>query len=511
MKKFFLSKKTFTREEISETSAAVDFVRGELESIGIPKRAIIKAEMLCEDTLVLLERFAEDDSVCRIKVRRLLGEPSILIDMGGREFDPFEIRNDMSDEVDVEDEDTIRAILFRSAGQNYKYANRGDVNKVEISISEPQSAAVALTLIGMFLGIVIGLIMKFVLPAFVSDGINMYLFSPIRTMFMNMLKVIIAPVIFFSIVTCFSQFKSISEFGRIGAKVMACYMVTSVLAVLVGLNVYNLIQPGEFGFALSGAVEVAEVSVDTNVEISLLDTIINIVPSNFLTPFVESDTLQIIFLAVICGVAVGAIGEYSGVLKELFEACNSLFLTITVYASRLIPLVVMCSIAIMVYTMGIDTMSALLGLIGTVLLGLAGMITVYCLMILILTRLNPLQFLRKSKEGMLTSLTLSSSAAAMPTNMKVCTEKLGVSPRVSNFSIPLGATVNMDGFCVTLTIFSLFLAKAYGVEISSATLTSLLVVIVLLSLGAPGVPGSGLICLGVVLGHINVPVEALGI
>ena len=232
-------------------------------------------------------------------------------------------------------------------------------------------------------------------------------------------------------------------------------------------------------------------------------------PSNFLNPFVESDTLQVIFLAVICGIAVGMIGEYSSVLKEFFEACNSLFLTITSLITRLIPLVVFCSMALTIAEMGGTSILPVLGMTGLQILCIACMLVVYGLMILVMARLNPLKFFRKNRGAMLTSFSLMSSSAAMPTNMKSCTDNLGISPKICSFSIPLGATVNMDGTCMMLTVGSLFLARAYGVEITGAMLVSLCITNILLSLGAPGLPGVGLICLGVALNSIGVPIEGI--
>lgn len=245
--------------------------------------------------------------------------------------------------------------------------------------------------------------------------------------------------------------------------------------------------------------------------IYLLSTIINIVPSNILAPFVESNTLQVMFLAVLCGLAVGAIGEYSRTLKELFEAFNSLFLTITTMIARFIPAAVFCSVALMAIDLGGSSMLAVLGAGMTQIFALICMLCVYGLMILVIARLSPITFFRKNREGMLTSFTLCSSSAAMPTNLRTCTEKLGISPKVCNFSIPLGATVNMDGSCIYLCITGLFLARAYGVSVAPSALFSLAVTIVLLSLGAPGVPGVGVVLLSVVLAALKVPIEAIGL
>ena len=139
------------------------------------------------------------------------------------------------------------------------------------------------------------------------------------------------------------------------------------------------------------------------------------------------------------------------------------------------------------------------------------MLIVYGLIILIFGRLNPLKFYSKFKEGMLTGLALASSTASMPTNLRICTEKLGISHKVCDFSIPLGATVNMDGTSITLVIGGLFLARAYGVDVSWSLLASVMITIVLLSLGCPGVPGAGIICLGIIVQLMGVPIEALGL
>ncbi len=328
---------------------------------------------------------------------------------------------------------------------------------------------------------------------------------------MNSLKIIVAPVVFFSIVTCMSQFNSIRELGHLGAKVMGMYLLTTVIAVDLGIGMSLLIQPGEWGFALSGGAQTAAVAADAGAEASILNTVVNIVPSNFLSPFLQSDTLQVIFLALLCGVAVGLIGEYTKVLRELFEAFNSLFLTITTMISRFIPAAVFCSVALLVIDLGGSSLFSVVGAGMTHILATLCMLVVYGLLVLLLARLNPLTFYRKNREGMLTSFTLCSSSAAMPTNLKTCTEKLGISPKVCNFSIPLGATVNMDGSSIYLAVAGLFLARAYGISVVPASLVSLAVTIVLLSLGAPGVPGSGLICLSVVLSALGVPIEAVGL
>ena len=318
--------------------------------------------------------------------------------------------------------------------------------------------------------------------------------------------------VFLSIVTCFSQFKSIGELGRIGVKVMGMYLLTTIFAVILGIGFFTIFQPGSWGFALTGELASTTVSVDiSDVNISLLDTIINIVPSNFVQPFVDSDTLQLIFLAVICGISVGKIREYFEVLQELFEALYSLFMTMTNIFIKVMPLAIFSSMTIMIVDTGAQSLLYIFQVMGLYILSVVAMLCVYGLLVMLLGKSNPIIFFRNVRESMLTSFILSSSSAAIPTTLRTCTDKMGISPKICNFSIPLGATINMDGNCTFYAIMGLFLARAFGVAVPMSSMLSFSVTIMLLSLATPGVAGSGIIMLATVLKSINVPVEAIGL
>ena len=512
MKKIVNIKKSFPAADKQSLSEAVSFVGSTLRELGIKPNLTQKTELLSEETIVMFIRHAPEDAVLQVQIRRLLGDVSVNLSMRGEEFDPYSGPAESEAGPDADpSEDAIRAVLLRSHGEKYKYSHKNHVNSVRILTGQSEQSATAVTIAALVLGLLVGLLVKFALPASLADGLSLYLLDPIQTMFMNALKIVVAPVVFFSIVTCLSQFKNLSEFGKLGSKILGLFLLTTVLSVLLGIGVFMLFRPGVPGFALSGGIEAAAVAVDTNVDTGLLHMIVNIVPSNFLAPFLESDTLQLIFLAILCGVAVSAIGQYSSLLKGLFEACNSLFLTITAMITRFMPLVVFASVALMVINLGGSSLLAVLSGSGVLLLSLVGILAVYGLMILFMTRLNPLTFFQKNREGMLTSFLLSSSSAAMPVNMRICTDKLGISPKVANFSIPLGAILNKDGTTLFLVVLALFLARAYGVEPSFSALVSMGISVILLSLGAPSVPGASFVCMGIVLQGLNVPIEALGL
>ena len=509
-----MNKASFPLSEKNALADSLVFIRKNLTEVKAGSKLTARAMTACEEMISLFVDNAAEGAVLQVRFVKTLSEYYIDIRCKGEQFDPYDSGiEDAADLKTLGRDDAgraIRSILLKSYADKLKYSNSNGINRAQITAGKAEQSMLMKTVIALVLGIALGLILKFALPQALSEGVNYYFLVPVRTMFMNALKLIIGPVIFFSIVSCLSSFKDLSELGRIGAKVMGSYILTTIIAVCLAVGLSVLLHPGQPGFALDEQLE-AHPEYAHEVDTSLRSTIINIVPANFVKPFLESDTMQIMFIAVLCGIAVGMVKDYSETLKKIFDAGNTLAMTITSLITRFIPLAVFCSVAHIVDTAGSRSARELPGFIGTHFLSVICMLMVYGLILLVIGRLNPFRFYAKFKEGMLTGLALASSTAAMPTNLRICTEKLGISPMVCNFSIPLGATVNMDGTCITLTIAGLFLARAYDVNITAATLLSVMVTIILLSLGCPGVPGAGLICLGIVLQLMNVPVEAIGL
>ena len=498
----------YNSSSITFMSDVMTFISKSLKDMSVDKKLIQKAELISEEIIADLLKHAPANTDLKIQVKRSFGEASVNLSMKGEEFSPYSDEDDLNEDSGI---GAIRSVLLRSFGENFKYSNKNHVNNVRIVAGQSEKKMNNSAIYALFLGLVFGFIAKFLFPESVNTALCSYILEPIKTIFMNAIRIIIAPVVFFSIVSCFSQFTNLSEVGKIGSRVISMYLLTTVIAVILGISIFYIVQPGEFGFALSSGTSTQTVNVDTSVDTSIMSTLLNIVPSNFLAPFLESDTLQLIFLAMLCGIAVGMVGKYSSMLKELFDALNTLFLTITTLITRFIPLAAFVSVSLLVIRLGGNSLLSILSVTLTHTGAILCMMCIYGILILIIGRLNPLKFFKNDKEGIFTSLTLSSSSAAMPTNMRVCTEKLGVSPKVANFSIPLGATINMDGVCIYLTVIGLFLAKAYGITVDLPSLISLTFTIIMLSLGAPGVPGCAFICLGVVAESLNIPIEALSL
>ena len=318
---------------------------------------------------------------------------------------------------------------------------------------------------------------------------------------------VMVPVVFFSLISCISDLTNVSELGRIGSKTISFYMFTSVCAILIGMGAYFLLRPGVSAATIP---EIKGQSID-QIDISVLQIIVDIVPKNLVAAFENANMLQVIFIAVLCGLSVGAIGERGKILKDIFNACNDLFLSITRMIITFVPLVTFCAITALVSTSGLQILQMLAGLIGVVILGLIMLITLYGILLLVFARENPVTFLRKFSPNTLLTFTLSSSNAAMPSNMECCQKKLGISSKIVSFSIPLGATINMDGTCIYLAASSLFLANVYGIDIVGGTLVTLMLSILMLSIGAPGIPGSALICLSTLVVQLGIPVESVAL
>ena len=430
----------------------------------------------------------------------------------GKEFD---FKNDidlgvdlLKDEYDSAAQDTIRAILLRAYGDSIKYQNKGGRSTVVFTVSKSEKALLYLTVAGLVLGILFGFILK-LMPSDISAGINTFALTPIKTLFMNALKMLVAPVVFFSLVSCVSQFNDLRELGRTGGKVMGYYMFTTVIAIAVGFAVSFAVRPSAAGIAelvTSSGGQVSEIAETP----SFIDTVVNIIPENIVEPFITGDMMQIIFIAIICGIAVGSIGSYSKALADFFGACNDLFLGITTMVVRFIPIATFCAIASSTMAMGGDSLLSMLGMTATVILGLLIMLVVYSV-ILSSRGINPLLFFKRISAGMITAFSTSSSNAAMPVNMQICGEELGIAPKIYTFSIPLGATVNMDGTSVCGVIMSMFFARAFGIEFTAAQLIAFAVTVLVLSISTPGIPGATIIVTSVMFASIGLPIECVAL
>lgn len=515
MNPWYVLKKTVIDTTPEAIAEGMDAIREMLNGYGLKPADINKAELVTEETLSEMAAHADQGAKITLSVRMFLKTVTMEIRCNGQEFKFAPAESDFSwsdyDPDDPTEEDMMQrlhGIIAHSFAKEVKYKHTGGCNFVKIVAIRSERTFLYHTVGAMLLAILVGMLLSSINMEGFNTLLNTYLLVPVKTIYMNALKAVVAPVVFFSIVSCIVRFSDPSELGRVGGRILLMYLFTTLIAVAVGFSAFYLFQPGNPMNAL-GTVDVSSIT-SKSMEVSIKDVIVGIVPSNFVKPFLESNMLQLIFLAVICGIATGMIGKYSDMVKDLFEAGNDLFLKITTIIIGFMPFAVFCSITSMMITTGVKTIISVLGMLGTFLFGLVCMMTIYCLLILVIGRVNPLHFVQKYVPTMLQVFSMASSNASIPVNMDAC-ENLGISKKIYSLSIPLGATLNMDGTCIYLGVFALALAKTYGIPVTGATLFSLSISIIVLSMGAPGVAGAGLICLSVLLEQMGVPLEAIGL
>ncbi len=327
-------------------------------------------------------------------------------------------------------------------------------------------------------------------------------------LFIRLLKLIIIPLIMASMVAGIVSLGDIRNLGRIGLKTFIYYMVTTTLSVAVGLLLVNLINPGG-GVDIGTQTTTELANRDVPSPISIVE---DIVPGNLFDAMAKDKVLSIIFFSLLLGVAISSIGEKGKPLVTLFESFNDVMMKITDWIMRLAPFGVFALMAHTIGTMGLAVMKPLLTYMATVVAGLAihACITLP-LLLSFFGKYSPAKFIRDVFSAVATAFSTASSAATLPITMECLQENTGVSNKVTSFVLPLGATINMDGTALYEAVAAMFIAQAYGIELSIAQQLLIMLTATLASIGAAAIPGAGLITLVIVLKAVNLPLEGIGI
>ena len=501
MKKFTL------KAQISNIPEAVSLTQDYLKSLKLKNDAVLSALFSLEDVLNSLINHSSPSEDLNIKIFSYFGNISVRILCKGTAFGIYELKNQyVFADLDEDEENVIQELIAKVLGDNISINHKNGINHVQINVKKSPYRQLINTLFALIGGIVFGLLLKNVL----SDEINLMLvnslFSPVYTMFLNALKMIVGPLVLFSIASSISEFDNLRSLGKIAGKVMLMYVFTSLLAIITGRIAYFIAPVGNS--ELMNMVS-QNAAVTPSVSVSLKNTIMNIIPNNIISPFLNGDMLQIIFMAVLLGVGTSLF--HNEKLNEAIKIINGLMSKITAVIISFMPIAVLCSMTKMIVTIDMSNIMSVFAWVPVCYLGHFMMIAVYMLLMVVLTGLNPLKFLKKFSGVMLTGFSTASSNATMPSSMKACDEKLGIASRIYSFSIPLGATINMDGSCVTLIITAFYMARIFGVDINGSELFTIFMMIMVLSMGAPGVPGGNLICISILLPCIGIPSDAIGI
>lgn len=500
-----------TEESIAQ---GVDFVRQSLLEWKLPSKTIATTLLTVEELLAQSIRSSRAHTEIVLKLYRAFGAVDIRISCLGSPFDASDLEKQLSYDGDMTPDEAlaIQNLVRRVSGDHVHITHRKGLNTCTVAVKASEYKSLIGILCALGLGILFGLLMKFLLPESWGLAITRHLLSPISTMFLNALKTVVAPLVLFSIAASIAEFDNLKALGRIAAKVMGLYFLTSLLAIAVGYAVYQVFPIGDP--ALQGMISdsaSATIAKGTQVSLSIQDTIVGIVPTDFITPFQKGDMLQVIFLAVLLGLGTAMLSGTDSLFAKGLKSANTVFSKVMGIIIWFMPGAVFCSMAKMILGMRLSSLLSAAAWVPLCYAGHISMILVYLVLLLVLTGLNPLRFLKGYAPVMAAAFSASSSNVVMPLSMKQCGEKLGISPSIYSFSIPLGATVNMDGSCITLIITALFAAKIFALPVTPSMLVSIVVTIIALSMGAPGVPGGNLVCISILLPTIGIPAEAVSI
>ena len=494
-------------------SAGVEFIRSFLQERKVSARQIARIMLTAEEVLAIMAEGAKTGTAITIEPTGRFGALNIQIKGNCKPFEVSDIYENLS-ACDQEEEvvDAIKKIYDRLFGDSLQIKSSKGLTTVIIPVKKSTYASLLYTLTALVLGVITGLLIQALLPASVGNSISSLVFTPIYTMFINGLKMIVAPLVFFSMASSIADFTDLKSLGRIAARIVAFYLLTSVIAICVGYLTYLIFPIGSPELAEAVSVESAASTLQKaeGISISIKDTIVGIIPSDIITPFQKSDMLQLIFMAVVLGLASASIAGKVPEVKRIISALNKVFSKITSVMVGFIPVIVFCSMAKMMIAMDFGALIKVFVWTPVIYFGDFLMIGVYLLLLLVLAGLAPHRFLKNYYPAMISAFTFASSNAALPTSIKQC-DKMGVSPRIYSLSLPLGATINMDGSCISLLISALFCARVFQVPITSSVLLSLFILIMVLSVGSPGVPGGNLVCIALLIPQIGVPAEAVSL
>ena len=477
----------------SEIRNGVEFIEQTLRKYRFKNKEVMKTLLVAEESMVRLIGKTAADVRMQISIRYRYGTAEVTISAAGEPLAAEGPQIDLSGgDMGHDSEETIRSILLQAFSDKITYARKGEYNFIKITAGVREQVFFNRTLVAMAAGIAVAFLLSLTLPQTAVEALADNFLYPLQTVFLNALQLVTAPTVFFCILSNVSRYASFSDPGRVSRRIIVGYLLTSVFAVLIGISVFELLQPGAWvdGILAPYIGEVQNVDFGS----SILELIIDIVPTNIVAPFSDTNAMQLLFIAFLGGVVLGGTGRYTAELRTAADALDSFFSATAGIVSNAIPVMTFFSTILCVVYFDFKSLNIGLEVLGVTVLGLAVILVSYALLVLA-NRLNPITFLRKYAPSVVSTFLGGSGIHAIPETMRVCEKKFGVSPKVFSFSIPFGAIGNLDGNCAYLTIAGLYLARLYGVSFFGRELVSIIFVVVVLSVGAPIVPGSVMVTL----------------
>lgn len=364
--------------------------------------------------------------------------------------------------------------------------------------------------LALILGAVTGVVFHYLIPASqIRDDIFINgIFYVVGQGFLRLMQMLVVPLVFSSLVCGSSAIGDTATLGKVGVKTMIFYFITTALAISMAILVGNIINPG-VGLDIS-SIEKKEVDIAERT--SFADTLLNIIPKNPIESLVNGDMLPIILFAILVGVILAKLGKAAQTVSDFFHQCNDIMMKMTDMVMLAAPVGVFCLIARTFSGIGFNAFVPLLKyILGVLLALLIHCFVIYMLLLKVFTGLSPIVFIKKFLPVMGFAFTTAASNATIPFSIETLEEKMGISGDIASFTIPLGATINMDGTAILQGVAVIFAAQAYGISLGPAEYLTVISTATLASIGTAGVPGVGLITLSMVFTSVGLPVDAIAL
>ncbi len=362
----------------------------------------------------------------------------------------------------------------------------------------------------MGLGIIAGLIINLggfnVEGSFINEYIVGGLFYVIGKMFITALKMLVVPLVFFSLISGVFGIGDVGKLGKVGLKAFGLYVVTTAIAIAIAIGIASVVIPMFNNPTAEASSFIAKEAPP------LSQVLINIIPGNIVEAFATGNMLQIIFFSILLGISLLMVGKKAQSIAEGVEVMNEAMMKMVTIIMTAAPVAVFALLAKAISELGFDLLAQLavyvIVVIGALILHLFGTLM---LIFNLFTKLNPFIFLKKMRDAQIFAFSTSSSNATIPVTLRSVTRRLGVDNSVASFTVPFGATINMDGTAIMQGVATVFIAQLYGVELGLPGYLTVIVMSVLASIGTAGIPGVGLIMLSMVFVQVGLPVEGIGL
>lgn len=363
-------------------------------------------------------------------------------------------------------------------------------------------------LLALIFGLVTGIILyPFREVPFIQNYVIGFLFKLVGKTFISSIKMMVVPLVFVSLTCGSASMGDVKKLGRIGTKALAFYLVTTAIAISIAILLASIVGPG-IGFN----IPTEDLTFVAKAKPELVDVIINMIPTNPFKSLTDGNMLQVIVFSILLGTALTLLGDKASKVTEMFSQLNDVVLKLVEMIMMVAPYGVFALLAKtfseLGYTAMIPLLKYMICIIGALLLH--ALITYQGLFVM-LTKLSPIKFIKNFAPAMATAFSTASSNATLPVTIETVEERVGVTKKLASFTLPLGATINMDGTAIMQGVATIFISQAYQIDLSAVDIITVILTATLASIGTAGVPGVGLIMLSMVLNQVGLPVEAVAI